>query len=77
MSEPVTPKTERRSQVARMQPLLLRVEDAAEALGIGRTQVYYLIRDEKLASVKIGKRRLIRPEDIAAYRATLSADGAA
>lgn len=40
-------------------PLLYRVTEAAELLGIGRTNVYELMNDGKMRSVKIGHRRLI------------------
>ncbi|WP_084467932.1 helix-turn-helix domain-containing protein [Actinokineospora inagensis] len=40
-------------------PLLLRVEDAAALLSIGRTRVYDLLRTGQLTSVKIfGARRI-------------------
>lgn len=39
--------------------LLYPVAEAAALLGIGRTNVYYLMNDGKLSSVRIGSRRLI------------------
>jgi len=39
--------------------LLYQVSEAAALLGIGRTNVYYLMNDGKLGSVRIGSRRLI------------------
>jgi len=39
--------------------LLYPVDEAAALLGIGRTNVYYLMNDGKLGSVRIGSRRLI------------------
>lgn len=39
--------------------MLFSVDQAATILGIGRTNVYALIRDCKLRSVKVGGRRLI------------------
>ena len=39
--------------------LLYRVSDAATLLGISRTNVYHLLNDGRLASVRIGHRRLI------------------
>jgi excisionase family DNA binding protein len=41
------------------QPRLLRVEEAAQLLGIGRSLAYHLIRTGRLRSIKIGSRRLI------------------
>lgn len=44
-----------------MEPILLRVEEAARLLGIGRTRLYDLIRLDLLQSVKIfGARRIPR-----------------
>ena len=40
-------------------PRVLRVEEAARALGIGRSLVYDLIRSGHLRSFKVGSRRLI------------------
>lgn len=40
-------------------PRVLRVEEAAHALGIGRALVYDLIRSGRLRSFKVGSRRLI------------------
>jgi excisionase family DNA binding protein len=45
---------------ARREPALLyRVTEAAVLLGISRTNVYYLMNDGRLGSVRIGSRRLI------------------
>lgn len=41
------------------EPLLLRPEEAAQLLSLGRTKVYELVRSGRLGSVKVGKRRLI------------------
>jgi excisionase family DNA binding protein len=38
---------------------VLRVEEAAQLLGIGRSLVYDLIREGRLRSVKVGSRRII------------------
>ncbi|MCX4470797.1 excisionase family DNA-binding protein [Micromonospora sp. NBC_01655] len=40
-------------------PRVLRVDEAARALGIGRSLVYELIRSGRLRSFKVGSRRLI------------------
>ncbi|MGH1491793.1 MAG: helix-turn-helix domain-containing protein [Acidimicrobiales bacterium] len=40
-------------------PLLFAIHEAADLLGIGRTNVYVLMNNGKLHSVKIGGRRLI------------------
>jgi excisionase family DNA binding protein len=45
-------------------PHLLRVEDAARLLGVGRSTAYDLIAAGLLRSVKIGRRRLVPREAI-------------
>lgn len=42
-----------------MEKLLLSMEEAAEALGVGRSTVYDLVRMQVLQSVKIGSRRMV------------------
>ena len=55
-----------------MEPVLLRVEEAARLLGIGRTRVYDLIRLDMLQSVKVfGARRIPRPAIDAYVRSLL------
>ena len=46
-------------------PRVLRVEEAAQLLGIGRSLAYDLIRSGQLRSIKIGRRRLIPVDAIA------------
>jgi len=43
------------------------VEEAAHALGIGRSLVFALLKDGKLKSIKIGKRRLIPVVELQAF----------
>jgi excisionase family DNA binding protein len=45
-------------------PRLIRVEDAARLLNVGRAAVYDLIRSRRLRTVKIGARRLVPREAI-------------
>lgn len=40
-------------------PVSYSVEDAAKALGIGRTFVFQLIKEGKLKAVKLGRRTVI------------------
>lgn len=37
----------------------ISVEEAAEALGIGRTYAFQLIKDGALETIKVGRRRLV------------------
>jgi len=53
--------------------LLLRPEEAAEVLAIGRTAVFGLIRAGELRSVKIGKLRRIPAAALDDYVARLTA----
>ena len=46
---------------------LLTIEEARQALGIGRSKIYELLMSGELASLKIGSRRLIAVTTIAGY----------
>lgn len=50
---------------------MLTAEEAAEALSLGRTTVFGLIRSGELRSVKIGRARRIPAAAIDAYVASL------
>jgi excisionase family DNA binding protein len=47
--------------------LAVGVEEAARMAGIGRTEAYRAIKDGRLPSLKIGKRRLVRVEALGAW----------
>lgn len=51
--------------------LLLRVEEAAERLGIGRTLMYELVSRGEVESVPVGRLRRIPAECLAEYVARL------
>jgi excisionase family DNA binding protein len=51
-----------RETVRPNQPLAYRVNEFCSVVGLGRTTVYALIADGKLATIKIGNRRLIPHE---------------
>ncbi|SCL16772.1 transcriptional regulator, AlpA family [Micromonospora nigra] len=57
-------------------PRVLRVEEAARALGIGRSLVYDLIRSGRLRSFKVGSRRLIPAAAIDDVITTLTEEAA-
>ena len=59
-----------------MDRFLLRPEDAAHALSIGRSKLYELIADGRLESVTIDGCRRIRVEDVEAFVASLRAQPA-
>jgi excisionase family DNA binding protein len=51
-----------REPVRPHEPLAYRVNEFCQVVGLGRTMVYGLISDGKLATIKIGNRRLIPRE---------------
>lgn len=62
--------------VAGVPVLLVRPEDAAQVLGIGRTKVYELIRSGALRSVRVGGLRRIPVSALDEFVARLEADAA-
>lgn len=46
---------------------LLDLNDAAEALGVGRSMLYRMIAEGELAAIKHGRRQFVEREEIAAY----------
>lgn len=53
--------------IAKSDPLLLSVDEAARLLGIGRTVVYRLLSQGNLRSVKVGGRRLVPRSAVDAF----------
>lgn len=51
-------------------PRALSITDAARSLGIGRTLLYELLLSEEIASVHIGRRRLILATEIDRFLAS-------
>lgn len=45
--------------VVQLAALLVTMPQAAEALSVGRTTVYELVRAGRLATVRVGRRRLV------------------
>jgi excisionase family DNA binding protein len=51
--------------------LLLTVEEAADCLCVGRTFMFQLLSQGRVRSVRVGKLRRIRLEDLEQYVSTL------
>ncbi|HEU0099028.1 MAG TPA: helix-turn-helix domain-containing protein [Allosphingosinicella sp.] len=49
-----------------METLATSVKGAAEALSLGRTSIYVLIKEGRLETVKLGRRTLIKTASIRA-----------
>lgn len=47
-----------------MEPVTVTVDGAKKALGIGTTKIYELIGEGKLATIKIGRRTLVKTDSI-------------
>lgn len=47
-----------------MEVLAVSINDAAKALGLGRTTIYAMIEDRRLEAFKLGRRTLIKTESI-------------
>lgn len=50
-----------------MDELLIGVEKAAQALGIGHSKLYELLAAGEIPSVKVGRRRLVEPKALAEW----------
>ncbi|MFF7452910.1 helix-turn-helix domain-containing protein [Kitasatospora sp. NPDC008115] len=50
-----------------LHPVLLKPEEAAKMLRIGRSKLYELLAARELTSIKIGRSRRVRLADVAAY----------
>ena len=59
-----------------MEPLLLRAEEVAEALGLGRSKVYELMASGELPTVRIGRAVRVPAEALRDWVAARISDGA-
>jgi excisionase family DNA binding protein len=60
-----------RTPTPQPKPVSYSVEDAARALGIGRSLAFRLIREGQLAAVKIGRRTVVPVKECEAFLARL------
>lgn len=58
------------------QPMLLDMKQIAEALNVGRSTAFGLVKDGKLRSVQIGRRRLVPKAALDDFIEALSQTGA-
>ncbi|QPQ54386.1 helix-turn-helix domain-containing protein [Allosphingosinicella flava] len=49
-----------------MEPIAVSIEETGKALSLGRTKIYELINEGRLATFKVGRRTLVRVESIRA-----------
>jgi excisionase family DNA binding protein len=66
--------TRNKSAVESMPGSLLTPEQVAARLGIGRTYAYQLLRRGEIPSLKLGKLRRVRPQDLDRYLDALAED---
>lgn len=59
-----------------MERVLVTIEEAADALAVGRTTVYGLLQSGQLTAAKIGRRSLVTVESVLAYAEKISRGGA-
>ncbi len=58
-----------------MEPIALRIPEAALAAGLSRSKIYEEIKARRLRAIKAGGRRLILRTDLEAYFANLASGG--
>lgn len=63
----MTPAQERRGSAKLDDCLSVRIPQAAQLLGIGRSSVYELIKRGELKTIKIGRSTLIPMDDLRAF----------
>jgi excisionase family DNA binding protein len=56
------------------EPLLVSVREAAKRLGLGRDAAYQLVREGRLHSVALGRKRLVPVSELAAFVARESGE---
>jgi excisionase family DNA binding protein len=47
--------------------LAVSLHEGARAIGVSRTKMYGLISENQIATFKVGRRHLVRPEDLRAF----------
>ena len=62
-----TSTVKRNRKEATMEPILLRPEEVAECLGLGRTKVFELLAQGHIESVTVGRSRRVHRDEVHAY----------
>lgn len=57
------------TQVQPVQRAAISVPEAAKSAGLGRSSIYKAILNNSLPTLKVGGRRLVRPDDLTAWLA--------
>ena len=61
-----------------MEPILVPIwPDGANAIGVGRSLMFELVADGRIASVKVGRKRLVAPEELRRFAKSLATSSAA
>jgi len=60
-----------------VEPLLLPIPDACRVLGVGKTNLYKLVAEERLRIVKLGRLSRVPMADLRALAADLTGEGRA
>jgi excisionase family DNA binding protein len=59
IAEPRNRHERRACATGALRPRTVSMQEASDIIGLGMTTIVALVRDEKLRSVKVGRRRLI------------------
>lgn len=61
-----------------MDPVLMPVwPNGGRLIGVGRTTMFQLVADGKIATVKCGRKRLVTPDELRRFARSLAANSAA
>lgn len=47
-----------------MEKVVLSIKETANILNLGRTSVYHLIKERKLDTIRLGRRRLVKIDSV-------------
>lgn len=61
-----------------LEPILIPIwPDAAKLVGLGRTTMFELVAEGRIATVKVGRKRLVAPDELRAFARRLAVAAAA